>query len=215
MGVVWVSDSGPLTWNPALCLGMLQEAPSMTLAPGLCGDPVPELAPYGITVVGLVLPSARRDRVLGSDLGACQAPSTPLGAAPHRFRGSLLEGESRTPVFVEEDVSFPLATPGSQFVCLTPGPSSAFLAVSVVTSPGWLGGRWWECGVWSVECGGSICSSQALTFHSGAAGREVPGTALPQVPGQGWRESGDHGPPLPGTRGHLCPGLSCQPSPFL
>lgn len=70
----------------------------MTLASSLRRTE-PELAPYGITIVGMALPSARRHRVLGSDLCACQAPSTPLGAALHRFGGSLLEWEPCAPIW--------------------------------------------------------------------------------------------------------------------
>lgn len=93
------------------------------------------------------------------------------------------------PDLVEEDLSFPLETPGSQFVCLTPRPSSAFLAVSVVTSLGVVG--WVVVGV--VECG-YICSSKALIFDSGAARREVPVTAsYAGATGRGWRGSGEHG----------------------
>lgn len=36
MGLVWASDGGLLTWNPTLCIDMLQEAYEMTLAAGLC-----------------------------------------------------------------------------------------------------------------------------------------------------------------------------------
>lgn len=34
MGLVWASDGGLLTWNPTLCMDMLQEAYEMTWAAG-------------------------------------------------------------------------------------------------------------------------------------------------------------------------------------